>query len=123
MASLLCVCVCFLCCGCGSCALCGVSGVLASPILLRTHFSAQAFPFSDGSDATVSEQTNELFRIVHVGNFNTTVQALSLLFQVASTKPELQSRYYRTLYVLCDVTACCVEWSGWCVRACATTPV
>src|SRR5579862_9047576 len=39
-----------------------------------------------------------LFMITHDANFNTAIQALILIFQVATAKQMVLDRYYRTLY-------------------------
>lgn len=46
----------------------------------------------------LTRHINMLFKVTHVGTFNTSVQSLSLLHQLAMTNPSLSSRFYRTLY-------------------------
>lgn len=46
----------------------------------------RAFPFSQVDDEVFQKHMNTLFRITHSGNFNTSIQALMLIFQVANSK-------------------------------------
>lgn len=39
-----------------------------------------------------------LFKITHAGTFNTSLQALSLIFQVCQSRAAVSDRFYRTLY-------------------------
>lgn len=39
-----------------------------------------------------------LFKITHAGTFNTSIQALVLIFQVSTSKQAVSDRFYRTLY-------------------------
>lgn len=39
-----------------------------------------------------------LFKITHAGTFNTSIQSLQLIAQVAKSRPAIADRYYRTLY-------------------------
>jgi len=39
-----------------------------------------------------------LFKITHAGTFNTSIQALQLVYQVTRSRPAAADRYYRTLY-------------------------
>ena len=39
-----------------------------------------------------------LFKITHAGTFNTSLQALSLIFQVCQARAAVSDRFYRTLY-------------------------
>lgn len=59
----------------------------------------QAYPFSNGPDEAVNKMADQLFRVVHLGTFSTRIQALTLLFQVMSSRQATSSRYYRSLYV------------------------
>ncbi|KCV72703.1 hypothetical protein H696_00282, partial [Fonticula alba] len=61
----------------------------------------RALPFSKLDEDVFQGHMNTLFLIVHKGNFNTAVQSLVLIFQVASTRQnDLLDRYYRTLYAV-----------------------
>lgn len=48
--------------------------------------------------ATLEQKADTLFKIAHEANFNTAVQALTLLFQVATAKDTFQDRFYIALY-------------------------
>lgn len=39
-----------------------------------------------------------LFKITHAGTFNTSIQALQLIFQVSQARQVVSDRFYRTLY-------------------------
>ncbi|KAI5853085.1 CBF/Mak21 family-domain-containing protein [Morchella snyderi] len=58
----------------------------------------RAFPFSQVEDEVFQKHMDTLFRITHSGNFNTSIQALMLIFQVANSKQAVSDRFYRTLY-------------------------
>ncbi|POS87128.1 hypothetical protein EPUL_000721 [Erysiphe pulchra] len=58
----------------------------------------RAFPFSNSDDITLESQMDTLFRITHSSNFNTSIQALLLIEQLATTKNLSVDRFFRTLY-------------------------
>ncbi|KAL9954460.1 hypothetical protein ACROYT_G042001 [Oculina patagonica] len=58
----------------------------------------RAFPFAKEEDEQYNEQINTLFRTVHIGTFNTSVQALMLLFQVMESRQSVSDRFYQALY-------------------------
>ncbi|XP_008820822.1 CCAAT/enhancer-binding protein zeta [Nannospalax galili] len=58
----------------------------------------RAYPYSQTSDDKVREQVDTLFKVLHVVNFNTSVQALMLLFQVMNSQQTISHRYYTALY-------------------------
>ncbi|KAL1783047.1 CCAAT/enhancer-binding protein zeta [Sigmodon hispidus] len=58
----------------------------------------RAYPYSQIGDDKVREQVDTLFKVLHVVNFNTSVQALMLLFQVMNSQQTLSDRYYTALY-------------------------
>ncbi|XP_067901411.1 CCAAT/enhancer-binding protein zeta [Heterodontus francisci] len=58
----------------------------------------RAFPYSKMDDEKIMEQMDTLFRVVHVVNFTTSVQALMLLFQVMDSQQAISNRYYVALY-------------------------
>ncbi|EHL00902.1 hypothetical protein M7I_3297 [Glarea lozoyensis 74030] len=58
----------------------------------------RAFPFSKADDLSLEKHMDTLFRITHSSNFNTSVQALMLIEQLATTKHLAVERFYRTLY-------------------------
>ncbi|KAM4804392.1 CCAAT/enhancer-binding protein zeta [Urocitellus parryii] len=58
----------------------------------------RAYPYSETGDEKVKEQVDTLFKVLHVVNFNTSVQALMLLFQVMNSQQTISDRYYTALY-------------------------
>ncbi|XP_035672008.1 CCAAT/enhancer-binding protein zeta-like [Branchiostoma floridae] len=58
----------------------------------------RAFPYADVKDEKVDTQINELFKVVHAVNFNISVQALMLLYQVMDSRQAVSDRYYTALY-------------------------
>ncbi|XP_066280307.1 CCAAT/enhancer-binding protein zeta-like [Branchiostoma lanceolatum] len=58
----------------------------------------RAFPYANVKDEKVDTQINELFKVVHAVNFNISVQALMLLYQVMDSRQAVSDRYYTALY-------------------------
>ncbi|OPJ72519.1 CCAAT/enhancer-binding protein zeta [Patagioenas fasciata monilis] len=58
----------------------------------------RAYPYADTGDEKVKEQMNTLFKVLHLVNFSTSVQALMLLFQVMDSQQTVSDRYYAALY-------------------------
>jgi len=58
----------------------------------------RAFPYANTVGAEMDEQVNLLFKMVHVGTFVTTTQALMLLLQIMGARNASSDRLYRTLY-------------------------
>ncbi|NWI19309.1 CEBPZ protein, partial [Crypturellus soui] len=58
----------------------------------------RAYPYAEAGDEKVKEQLNTLFKVLHVVNFSTSVQALMLLFQVMDSQQTVSDRYYTALY-------------------------
>ncbi|NXP77604.1 CEBPZ protein, partial [Ramphastos sulfuratus] len=58
----------------------------------------RAYPYAETSDEKVKEQMDTLFKVLHLVNFSTSVQALMLLFQVMDTQQSVSDRYYAALY-------------------------
>ncbi|KAL2171922.1 hypothetical protein VTG60DRAFT_1309 [Thermothelomyces hinnuleus] len=58
----------------------------------------RAIPFANTEDSTLEKHLDMLFRITHSSNFNTSVQALMLIQQLAISKQLAVDRFYRTLY-------------------------
>ncbi|XP_006882454.1 PREDICTED: CCAAT/enhancer-binding protein zeta [Elephantulus edwardii] len=58
----------------------------------------RAYPYSQTGDEKVKEQLDTLFKVLHMVNFNTSVQALMLLFQVMNSQQTISDRYYAALY-------------------------
>ncbi|XP_067559339.1 CCAAT/enhancer-binding protein zeta isoform X1 [Pseudorca crassidens] len=58
----------------------------------------RAYPYAQTGDDKVREQVDTLFKVLHMVNFNTSVQALMLLFQVMNSQQTISDRYYAALY-------------------------
>ncbi|CAM5134428.1 unnamed protein product [Natator depressus] len=58
----------------------------------------RAYPYAQIGDEKVKEQMNTLFKVLHLVNFSTSVQALMLLFQVMDSHQTVSDRYYAALY-------------------------
>uniref|UniRef100_A0A8C8R5J1 CCAAT/enhancer-binding protein zeta n=1 Tax=Pelusios castaneus TaxID=367368 RepID=A0A8C8R5J1_9SAUR len=58
----------------------------------------RAYPYAQVGDEKVKEQMNTLFKVLHLVNFSTSVQALMLLFQVMDSHQTVSDRYYAALY-------------------------
>uniref|UniRef100_A0A8C4Y2W1 CCAAT/enhancer-binding protein zeta n=2 Tax=Gopherus evgoodei TaxID=1825980 RepID=A0A8C4Y2W1_9SAUR len=58
----------------------------------------RAYPYAQIGDEKVKEQMNTLFKVLHLVNFSTSVQALMLLFQVMDSHQTVSDRYYTALY-------------------------
>ena len=58
----------------------------------------RAYPYAQTGDDKVREQVDTLFKVLHAVNFNTSVQALMLLFQVMNSQQTISDRYYAALY-------------------------
>lgn len=58
----------------------------------------RAFPFAKTDDAKFEEKINTLFEVTHSSNFNTSIQAMTLIQQISATKHYSTDRFYRTLY-------------------------
>ncbi|NWR73837.1 CEBPZ protein, partial [Centropus unirufus] len=58
----------------------------------------RAYPYAEAGDEKVKEEMDTLFKVLHLVNFSTSVQALMLLFQVMDSKQTVSDRYYASLY-------------------------
>ncbi|XP_069118836.1 CCAAT/enhancer-binding protein zeta-like [Argopecten irradians] len=58
----------------------------------------RAYPYAKGEEQFISEQMDTLYKIVHLVNFNTSLQALMLLYQVMDSSQNVSDRYYVALY-------------------------
>ncbi|NXH14840.1 CEBPZ protein, partial [Bucco capensis] len=58
----------------------------------------RAYPYADTGDEKVKEQMDTVFKVLHLVNFSTSVQALMLLFQVMDSQQTVSDRYYTALY-------------------------
>ncbi|KAF9934002.1 hypothetical protein FBU30_003720 [Linnemannia zychae] len=58
----------------------------------------RAFPFAKVDDKVFAAHMDIIFRITHTGTFNTSIQALRLIFRVSTIQKTTSDRFYRTLY-------------------------
>ncbi|KAK4686047.1 ribosome biogenesis protein MAK21, partial [Tremellales sp. Uapishka_1] len=58
----------------------------------------RALPFAKLDDELFTKYMDTLFKITHAGTFNTSIQALVLIFQVCQSRQAVSDRFYRTLY-------------------------
>ncbi|XP_062980353.1 CCAAT/enhancer-binding protein zeta [Elgaria multicarinata webbii] len=58
----------------------------------------RAYPYAQASDEKIKEQMDTLFKVLHLVNFSTSIQALMLLFQVMDSSQTVSDRYYIALY-------------------------
>ncbi|KAL5116544.1 RNA-binding ribosome biosynthesis protein mak21 [Pleosporales sp. CAS-2024a] len=58
----------------------------------------RAFPFAKTDDGKFEEKLNTLYEVTHSSNFNTSIQAMTLIQQISATKQYSADRFYRTLY-------------------------
>lgn len=72
-----------------------VAQKLVSAVLTGVN---RAIPFAMTNESTLETHLDTLFRITHSSNFNTSIQALILIQQIAATKHLAVDRFYRTLY-------------------------
>lgn len=77
----------------------------ADPRTLRVLLTGvnRAFPYTrsndpDGESTFLNDHLDVVFRVVHLGDFNVSVQALMLLFQVLDTRSSLSDRFFGALY-------------------------
>jgi ribosome biogenesis protein MAK21 len=72
-----------------------VNSKLMAQLLLGVN---RSFPFSNLDEKVFNSHLDTLFLITHISNFNTSIQALSLIFHVQSSKNQLTDRFYKALY-------------------------
>ncbi|ORY34646.1 CBF/Mak21 family-domain-containing protein [Naematelia encephala] len=58
----------------------------------------RALPFAKLDEAMFNKYMDTLFKITHAGTFNTSIQALQLIYQVCQSRQAVSDRFYRTLY-------------------------
>ena len=58
----------------------------------------RGFPFAKTDDAKFEEKLNTLYEVTHSSNFNTSIQAMTLIQQISASKNYSADRFYRTLY-------------------------
>ncbi|KAJ3270930.1 hypothetical protein HDV01_007327 [Terramyces sp. JEL0728] len=73
----------------------GVNSKMMAALLTGVN---RAFPFASLETKVFESHMNTLFVISHIANFNTSIQALTLIFQVQSARDVLSDRFYTVLY-------------------------
>ncbi|KAG9019848.1 hypothetical protein FRB90_003438 [Tulasnella sp. 427] len=58
----------------------------------------RALPYAKMNETIFDRHIDTLFRITHSATFNVAIQALVLLWHVASSRPSVLDRFYRTIY-------------------------
>ncbi|CAC5378332.1 MAK21 [Mytilus coruscus] len=58
----------------------------------------RSYPYAAVDPEYLSEQLHNIYKLVHVVNFNTSLQALMLLYQVMDSSETVSDRYYTALY-------------------------
>eukprot|EP00105_Crassostrea_gigas_P005739 XP_011419440.1 PREDICTED: CCAAT/enhancer-binding protein zeta [Crassostrea gigas] len=58
----------------------------------------RAYPYAKMEADYINEQMNTLYKIIHTVNFNTSIQALMLIYQVMDASENISDRYYVALY-------------------------
>ncbi|KAJ8309042.1 hypothetical protein KUTeg_013916 [Tegillarca granosa] len=58
----------------------------------------RAYPYAKVDSEYIHGQMDTLYKIVHIVNFNTSIQALMLLYQVMDSSESVSDRYYTALY-------------------------
>ncbi|XP_063162011.1 CCAAT/enhancer-binding protein zeta isoform X1 [Candoia aspera] len=58
----------------------------------------RAYPYAQTSSEKIKDQMDTLFKVLHIVNFSTSIQALMLLFQVMDSNQTVSDRYYIALY-------------------------
>ncbi|KAF2904304.1 hypothetical protein ILUMI_01869 [Ignelater luminosus] len=71
-----------------------VNSRMMSALLMGVN---RAYPYAKMESDKISDHINTMYRVVHVANFNVSLHALTLLFQV-SGDAEVSDRFYSALY-------------------------
>lgn len=58
----------------------------------------RAYPFAKNDMATISAHIETVYKIIHIGSFSISLQALRLLLQVSESGTSLSDRFYSALY-------------------------
>ncbi|XP_044748436.1 CCAAT/enhancer-binding protein zeta [Coccinella septempunctata] len=58
----------------------------------------RAYPYAKLEEKVISEHLDTIYKIVHLANFNVSLQALCLLYQVSDFTNNVADRYYSALY-------------------------
>ncbi|KAJ3410927.1 hypothetical protein HDV05_003020 [Chytridiales sp. JEL 0842] len=73
----------------------GIDAKLMAALLTGLN---RAFPYAEIEEDVFEKQMEVLYKICHVSSFNIAVQALTLIYQVQSSRQSVTDRFYRTLY-------------------------
>ncbi|ESP02919.1 hypothetical protein LOTGIDRAFT_206059 [Lottia gigantea] len=58
----------------------------------------RAYPYAKVDEKYITDQMNNLHKVVHIVNFNTGLQALMLLYQIMDASESISDRFYVALY-------------------------
>ena len=58
----------------------------------------RAFPYASIAPEDLDAQLETMHKLVHIVSFNTSIQALTLLFQVMDSRDAVTDRFYMALY-------------------------
>ncbi|KAJ8687434.1 hypothetical protein QAD02_023228 [Eretmocerus hayati] len=58
----------------------------------------RAYPFADSNSVKLNDHIDAVYKVVHIGSFNVSLSALSLLFQVVGKNPDQANRFYTAFY-------------------------
>ncbi|XP_046738852.1 CCAAT/enhancer-binding protein zeta [Diprion similis] len=58
----------------------------------------RAFPFSEMDPTKLEEHIDTIYKVVHIGSFNVSVNALSLLHQIVGKEDKQSNRFYCAMY-------------------------
>ncbi|KAI8835010.1 CBF/Mak21 family-domain-containing protein, partial [Chytriomyces cf. hyalinus JEL632] len=75
-----------------------VEGIDAKTMAVLLTGVNRSFPYAEMDDEVFDKHMNTLFKISHLGSFNISIQALTLIFQVHSSRQTISDRFYRSLY-------------------------
>ncbi|KAJ3031251.1 UNVERIFIED_CONTAM: hypothetical protein HDU68_005590 [Siphonaria sp. JEL0065] len=75
-----------------------VEGIDAKTMACLLTGVNRAFPYAQMDDDVFNKHMNTLFKISHLGTFNISIQALTLIFQVHASRQTVSDRFYCALY-------------------------
>ncbi|KAJ3070699.1 hypothetical protein HDU99_002618, partial [Rhizoclosmatium hyalinum] len=75
-----------------------VEGIDAKTMAVLLTGVNRAFPYAQMDDEVFNKHMDTLFKISHLGTFNISIQALTLIFQVHSSRQTVSDRFYCALY-------------------------
>ncbi|XP_043284070.1 CCAAT/enhancer-binding protein zeta [Venturia canescens] len=58
----------------------------------------RAYPFANLESSKLLEHIDSVYKVVHIGSFNVSLNALNLLHQVVGKEPEQENRFYTAFY-------------------------